>query len=286
MEGEQASSPSPSAPTSSKKFTLAPTQLKVGLLSLLLLLALGVGGFAFWKGTQSGPQPTPIPTPQVSPTPEPSPSVTLAPTQKPTPTPKPTATPTPTPANTPTPTPTPTPTSQTRTLGSTTSLDGFQSSNGGGNDSVEIRAGRNINLVTRGFASFDLSSLPSGATIEQATIRLYQTSVIGNPYGVGGAIKVDQMDYGSTFENSDYGMAAISTSFTTLSSSATVGWKEVDVTDAVRNDRSAGRTRSQYRIHMTTESTGGDVTGDFAYFESADNSVGTGNTPQLVVRYH
>lgn len=278
MEGEQVPAPSPSAP----KNTLGKSfKLKVAAFGVLLVLALGVGGLAFWKGTQSGPLPSPTPTPEATPTPEPSPSLTPTPTKKPTPK------PTPTPTSTPTAAPTPTPTSQTRTLGSTASLDGFQSSNGGGNDSLEIRAGRNINLVTRGFGSFELSSLPTGATIEQATLRLYQTNVIGDPYGAGGgSIKVDHMDYGSSFENSDYGMAALSTSFATLSSNATVGWKEADVTDSVRTDLQNSRPRSQYRIHLTTEATGGNVTGDFAYFESAGNNVGTGNTPQLVIRYH
>lgn len=279
MEGEKGLPSSP-APVKSSKFSP-----KLVLL-ILLLLALGIGGTAFYLGTQ-GTKPTPTPTPTEAATPTPTEAVSPTLTQKSTPTPKPTATPTPTPTPTATPTPTPTPTSQTSALNSTASLDGFRSSNGGGNATVEIRAGRNVNLVTRGFASFDLGSLPSGITIEQATLRLYQTSIIGNPYGVGGgAIKVDHMDYGGTLENSDYGLAALSTNFATLSTSATVGWKEVDVTDAARNDLTAGRTRSQYRIHLTTESIGGDVTGDFAYFESADNSVGTGNTPQLVVRYH
>lgn len=241
-----------------------------------------MSGGAFWYGKKTAtPAPTPTPTVAPTPTPEPTPETSPTPTKKPTPTatPKPTATPTPT--------PTPTPTSQTKTLNSSASVDGFRSNNGGGNATVEIRAGRNVNLVTRGFASFDLGSLPSGVTIDQATLRLYQTKVIGDPYGVGGgSIKVDHLDYGDSLDNSDYGVAALSSSFATLSSSSSVGWKEVDVTDALRGDRTNSRSRSQYRIHLTTEATGGDVTGDFAYFESADNNTGTGNTPQLVVRYH
>ncbi len=63
-------------------------------------------------------------------------------------------------------------------------------------------------------------------------------------------------------------------------------WKEVDVTAEVKDDIDAARSRSQYRLHFVTETTGGDVTGDFVYFESADNSEGTGNTPQLVVKYN
>lgn len=263
-------------PSSKKRF---PKNILIA--SAIVLLLLGFGGF--WYKTKTSVIPTPTPTPEVTSTPEPL----LTPTTTPTPTKKPTPKPTPTPTAVPTVTPAPTSASQTKTLGSTASLDGFQSSNGGGNSGVEVRAGRNVNLVTRGFVSFDLSTIPSGATIEQATLRLYQTSVIGDPYGVGGgSIKVDHMDYGSSFENSDYGMSALSTSFGTLSSNATVGWKELDVADSVRNDLTSSRSRSQYRIHLVVEATGGDVTGDFAYFEAAENSVGTGNTPQLVIRYH
>jgi hypothetical protein len=251
---------------------------------VLIILIFGVVAFLYSKNA-SAPVVTPTPTITSTLAPEFTPLATSTSTVKPTasPTPKPTKSPTPIP----TVTPTPTPANQTITLSSTASIDGFQSNNGGGNETLEIRAGRNMYLVTRGFASFDLGSLPSGATIEQATLRLYQTSVIGNPYGVGGGnIKVDHLDYGSTFDNSDYGIAALSASFTTLSSSATVGWKEADVTDALRDDRTNSRSRSQYRIHLAIEATGGDATGDFAYFESANNNVGTGNTPQLVVRYH
>ncbi len=253
------------------------------ILGTVVLLSLGAAGAAYKYGRQGAAEPTPTPTEAPTPTPEPATSPTATPksTLKPTPT----KTPTPTPTKTPT--PTPTPASQTTTLNSSAAIDGFRANNGGGNNALEIRAGRNATLVTRGFASFDLGSLPSGVTIDQVTLRLYQTSVIGDPYGAGGgSIKVDHLEYGDSLDNSDYAVAAISSSFATLSSSASVAWKEIDVTDALRNDRTNSRSRSQYRIHLTTEATGGDVTGDFAYFESADNNTGTGNTPQLVVRYH
>jgi len=115
---------------------------------------------------------------------------------------------------------------------------------------------------------------------------LYQAKIIGNPYGVGIRVMVDHLDYGDSLENADYSASSISGSFATLSSNANLEWKEVDVTDAVRNDRENNRERSQFRIHFAVENQGGTVTGDFAYFESANNSEGTGNTPQLVIRYH
>lgn len=277
MEGQETPT-TPSAPTNpTKKFPV----LWIGL-GLLLLVSMGAAYGAYQYGRQGD---VPTPTPSQTPTPTAVDSVT--PTVTPTATKKPSPTKTPTPTVTKTPTPTPTPVSQTVTLSSSAGIDGFRANNGGGNATLEIRAGRNINLVTRGFISFDLGSLPSGITIDQVTLRLYQTSVIGDPYGVGGgSIKVDHLDYGDSLENADYATAAISASFTSISSSATVGWKEADVTDALRSDRTSGRTRSQYRIHLATENTGGDVTGDFAYFESQDNNTGSGNTPQLVVRYH
>lgn len=277
MEGDQAPEP-----TSAPKTTKKKTPIFWISLGLLLIISIGAAYRAYRYGNQTA-TPTPTPTTAQSPTPTLTFTITVTPTS----TKKSTPTRTPTPTATKTPTATPTPPSQTVTLSSSAGIDGFRANNGGGNATLEIRAGRNINLVTRGFASFDLGSLPVDAVIDQATFRLYQTSVIGDPYGAGGgSIKVDHLDFGDGLDNSDYAVAAISSSFGTISTSASVGWKEIDVTDALRSDRTNSRSRSQYRIHLTVESEGGDVTGDFAYFESADNNVGTGNKPQLIVRYH
>jgi hypothetical protein len=254
----------------------SPTKKGPIIYAAVLLLFL-VGGGAFYFGIKSRKSSQePSSTPTATPTPSPAEETDTSPT----PTKKPTGTPTPKPTTT------PTPTSQTITLSASASLDGFQSSNGGGNTTVEIRAGRNVNLITRGFVSFDITSIPSGKTIDQATLRLYQTSITGDPYGVGGSLKADHLNYGSSFENADYNASSISSSFGTLSPNAVIQWKDLDVTDRLKDDISNGRTRSQYRLHFATESQGGDVTGDFANFESADNSKGTGNVPQLVVKYH
>ena len=217
--------------------------------------------------------------PQFDPT---APVSLVVPTGSPTATPKATKSPTPTPK----PTPTPTPVTTKVTLGANGSLDGFEASNGGGNTANDIRAGRNTFLNTRGFVSFDIPSTLSGKTIDKATVRIYQTSIDGSPYNLLGSLKIDHLDYGNSLENSDYGTTSLSSSFNTVTSNAAIEWKDVDVTDMVRDDLSNSRQRSQFRIHFQTEGTGGDATGDFAHFESADNTVGTSNTPQLVVTYH
>ena len=255
---------------------------KALIITILILVLSGVAGFSYFLGTKNqnsqevSSTPTPTVEPVVSetptPTPFPSESGSLTATKKPTPTVKPTLT--------------PTPVVKTKILPSTVSLDGFRSSNGGGNATLEIRAGRNSNLVTRGFVSFDISEIPNGSTIQEVTLRLYQAKIIGNPYGVGGSLKVDHLTYGDSLDNADYGTAAISSSFITLSGNAVKEWKDADVTDAVKNDISNARSRSDFRIHFQTENTGGDVTGDFAYFEAAENNMSTGNTPQLVIKYY
>lgn len=242
---------------------------------IILVLILVGGGSFFFARSRSQAEPTPTPTPVESPTPAPE-----EPEETPIPTSSPTVSPTPKP------TPTPTVVSKTMTLSASASLDGFRSSNGAGSPDMDIRTGRNINLITRGFVSFDISGIPAGATIESTTLRLYQAVIIGNPYGAGSRLMVDHLDYGGSLENADYGVPSISASFVRLSENAAIEWKDTLVTDQLKNDITNGRTRSQYRIHLAVENIGGNIAGDFVKLESADNSEGTGNTPQLVVKYH
>jgi hypothetical protein len=243
--------------------------------AVLLLLLVGGGAFYFgFKGRSSSEEPSPTPTATETATPEPTgKEESPTPTKKPTPTPKPTATPT----------PTPTPTSQSMTLTATASLDGWRASNGGGNNSWYIQIGRNATLTERGFVSFDISSIPSGKTIDEATLRLYQKEVVGTPYSSLGSLIVDHLDYGDSLGSEDLSAGAITSNIGTLTSNASIEWKDLIVTNALKADISASRSRSQYRLRFTTESTGADA---WARFESGDNYMGSGNLPQLVVKYH
>jgi hypothetical protein len=184
------------------------------------------------------------------------------------------------------PTETPTPRIRSKILKSQSSLDGFMSSNDKGNTSVEIRVGRNTNFVTRGFVSFNIDSIPNGATVKEATLKLYQISVIGNPFQIDKTIQIDHLTYGGSLDKSDYSRAALTSNITNLKGNTTIEWKTADVTDAVSDDIANARSQSQFRIHFQTENTGGDIAGDFVYFESADNSQGTGKIPQLVIDYY
>jgi hypothetical protein len=283
---DQVFSPPPARETSNTK--ASNSNLIIGFVATVIVAIIATGAYYLGKNSQdNSPAPTIIPTPTVTPTNPPTQTPTATISSQPTISPttiqsKTSATPTPTPLTT------PTPILKSKVLSSSASLDGFRSSNGGGNDSLDIRAGRNSYLVTRGFVSFDLTSIPAGSNIVEATLRLYQAKTIGNPYAVavGGALKVDHLIYGDSLDSSDYGQAALSASFATLTTNSVVEWKDVNVTNQVKEDVTNARARSQFRIHFTTEETGGTAEGDFAYFESANNSEGTGNTPQLIVKYY
>ena len=266
----------------------------IGFLGLMIILL--VGGAAFFVGKESGKSDsisstspdsstlsyqaenldTTSPTPKmIIITPTPDTSITPSGSSK--------KTPTPTKAKA---TSTPTPKIKTITLQSKDSLDGYLSSDGRIQSGSNIRAGRNTNLTTRGFVSFDLDTIPQGVTIFSATLRLYQAEGVGDPYGVGGNLKIDHLNYGGSLDESDFNIAPILTSFATLSSVPTVEWKEADVSNALKNDIFTQRSKSQYRIHFTNEEKGGVPTGDFVYFESSEDTYQSGFTPQLVVKYY
>lgn len=181
--------------------------------------------------------------------------------------------------NTATPTPTPTPVSQTLSLGATAALDGWRASNGGSNwDYPYIQAGHNSTLTERGFVSFDISSIPSGAAIDQVTLRLYQTEVVGTPYT--SSLIVDHVNYGTSQSATPYDGSPIASNIGTLTNNATIEWKDILVTGSVKDDITNARGRAQFAIRFATEATGADA---WARFTSAD---GSGNTPQLVINYH
>ena len=261
MEEEQVN-PAPESPEPANQELSGMNKL---LLPLFIILLLLIGAGAFFIGSQKSRQtPTPSPTPLMSP----EATVEPSPTGSPTATPKATKT--------------PTPAIQTKTINSTAALDGWRASNGGGNTDWYIETGRNNTLTSRGYVSFDLGSLPSRATITEATLRMYQKIVVGTPYS-GNSLIADHVNYGDSLGSEDYALTPISTAIGTLTSNASIEWKDLIVTDEVKRDISDGRSRSQYRIRFTTEATGTDA---WARFESGDNYLGTGNLPQLVIKYY
>lgn len=181
--------------------------------------------------------------------------------------------------------------SETVTIVSQATLDGFARSDGtatsaGGAPVTGDLDGVTPGLASRQFYSFDLSSIPGTATIDSAVLRVYQAAVVGAPYTTHGSVIVDRVDIGTALDGADYGAAALTGNIGTISNNATLEYKTLDVTTAVRADRNAGRTRSEFRLRFSVFDTNGNATSNNVSFADAEDSCcGVASPPQLVVEY-
>ncbi len=176
--------------------------------------------------------------------------------------------------------------STTVVLRGVASLDGYVTGGQGAFPEGEIRTGNEGEAVHRGFLSFDLQGVPVGATVESAQLRFYQVNVIGKPYQKLGSLWLTLVDYGSSLDASDFdtlGLGAMSLprenrpgSWYDVSDATLRGW--------VEQARSAGRASFQLRLQFEVE-TDGDGEPDYCQVEAGDNSLGTGNVPELTITY-
>lgn len=161
-------------------------------------------------------------------------------------------------------------------------IDGWAVSTTANSTANEILAGDNgFNMGFRGLLGFDLSSIPTGSTIVSATLRAYQVSIASSPYAdLGGAIRTDVIDFGTSLDAADYSSAALNSNIGNISTDATIGeWKTLDVTSYVQSRLSGGNI--QFRLYFPAE-TDSDGVADTARFSSADSLL---NIPELVVTY-
>ena len=129
------------------------------------------------------------------------------------------------------------------------------------------------------YASFDTSEIPKASVIESITLRIYQLTRVGDPYGKLGSLKAEKVTY-STLGIGALGLQAAADAVISPSSSPSGGTKEVDVTTMVANDLKAGRT-SQFRFCFPKPKASQDGIADSATFAIA----GT-NRPNLNVAWH
>lgn len=106
-------------------------------------------------------------------------------------------------------------------------------------------------LNTRGFYTFDLSTIPAGKSIRSAKLKAIQSAVKGSPYTDLGNLVVDHLIYGTSLDSADYNLPSLSTAFAVLSDSSNLGSHLANVFQQVRADLQAGRTISQFRIRFS-----------------------------------
>jgi hypothetical protein len=136
----------------------------------------------------------------------------------------------------------------------------------------------------RQFFSFDLSALPAGARVDSALLTLYQARVDGTPYATHGTVVVDHVAY-DTLDAADFSLPSLGDALGTLSADPALALRMLDVTAAVAADLAAGRTRTQLRLRWSALDLDGDATTDQAAFADADDALGTGLPPRLLLTY-
>lgn len=138
--------------------------------------------------------------------------------------------------------------------------------------------------VARGFLRFHLPALPVGSRIVSVILHLEQSSVTGAPFASLGALVVDHVDIGSSLDATDYAATALDADIGTLSTTADLGPRQVDVTSAVLADEDAGRSTSDFRLRFPV---GSDADGvdDYVQYDDAEDHFGSGQVPFLSVTY-
>jgi hypothetical protein len=184
-------------------------------------------------------------------------------------------------------------TARTATLKSEAALDGYRSNDGRGRTKRGILVGNDEpsaavgEVVWRGFLSFDLASLPAGATMESVELRFYQADVEGSPYDKLGRLVLDHVDYGSRLDDSAFDAPVLDSAVLAPQTSPEAWYISTSPLFAewLEKDLAAGRTRFQLRLQWEQE-TDGDGEPDQIDVESADNYYETGNVPELRVTYN
>ena len=143
---------------------------------------------------------------------------------------------------------------------------------------------------TRCVVSFSLSSLPVGAQVQSATLRVYQNAdasgdSYADPAGLG-AVLVDNISYSSftpgaglfsaDTTGTDIGIGPLATSFSANT------WHELDVTTSARDEVNLYHNgRLQFRVYHHYDNNNNGIA-DFDGWVMGDSST---NQPELVITY-
>jgi hypothetical protein len=181
---------------------------------------------------------------------------------------------------------------ETVVLKSMGSLDGYWLNDGTGSTEDDILVGNGElvdpfgELVARGFLSFDVSSIPSDATVEEVELRFYQNAVQGNPYDKLGNLVLEHVYYGSSLNDSAYDTPAFDSADIAAQPLPGAWYILADPTLAswIESGLQAGQPQFQLRLQFRRE-TDGDGTEDWISIVPGGGALGSRNQPQLTITY-
>ncbi len=165
---------------------------------------------------------------------------------------------------------------------------------GGGGNSIDnttaaLRVGdTNVDEQYKSLVSFDTSSIPDGATITSAALRLVRGTLSGtNPFSTHGSCVADIVTGGfggsTAFANADWQAAATATGVATLSNPAANGSPSTGTLNAAGLSAINKTGTTQLRFTFTLDDND-DAGYDYIGFYAGENAT-TANKPQLTVTY-
>ncbi|HKI05575.1 MAG TPA: DNRLRE domain-containing protein [Thermoanaerobaculia bacterium] len=164
---------------------------------------------------------------------------------------------------------------------------------GGGNatdnTTIALRVGdTDADEQYKSIVSFDTSSIPDGATILSATLRLVRGSISGtSPFTTHGSCIADIVTGGfggsTVFAFADWQAAATATNVATLSSPATDGSASTGTLSAAGRSAVNKTGTTQLRVYCTLDDND-DLGFDYIGFFAGENAT-VANRPQLTVTY-
>ena len=157
----------------------------------------------------------------------------------------------------------------------------------GANTNIAVIPGDDANgIAYRSTLGFDLGKLPAGAKVTAATLQVDQCRVGGSPFTALGALVVDHIDLTLGLTDAAYAGQTIDDDIGTLSSDATIGLRQLDVTAQVQQDVASNRRVTAYRLRFSQHDTNGDAISDFVQIAlSRDGVCTTAPEPKLHVAY-
>jgi len=166
------------------------------------------------------------------------------------------------------------PSSGTATLNAIASESGTVSSSGTIYSSIRNVGDTNTNLGMQVFLSFDMSSIPLGATITDVEVDFVDYDTLGDPFGSLGALRAYAQQYG-TLSSSDYVTGSVTNAIGRWSNEGqlTTGGSTVYLGNAIANR--IGSSRFQMRLQFNDLATDNDNTSDMVRFD----------LPRLIVSY-
>jgi hypothetical protein len=152
-----------------------------------------------------------------------------------------------------------------------------------------IRVGdTNQDRQQKGIVSFDTSSLPDGATIQSATLRLRRGSATGtNPHSTHGSCLADVVtgafSGSTTLQTGDFQAAATATAVATMSNPTANGQLSEGLLNASGLAAVNKTGTTQFRVYFTLDDND-DTGNDYLGFYSGENGTAS-NRPVLEVTY-